>query len=130
MTEGANATAGIFGTFSGPKISAGTAVIDQIVAVSFFLLLINAITDDRNMATPKGLVPIAIGKKHGNCQNCQLFHILMMQPPSTTLSIGVTDLGLMIFAFGFNCGAPINPARDLAPRIFTAMAGWGNAVFR
>jgi len=103
LVSGANGTAGIFGTFSGANVSTGTACIDQIVSVGFFLLLINAITDDRNMATPKGLVPIAIG---------------------------VFDLGLCIFAYGYNCGAPINPARDLAPRVFTAMAGWGSDVFR
>jgi glycerol uptake facilitator-like aquaporin len=45
------------------------------------------------------------------------------------IAIGVTDLGLMIFAFGYNCGAPINPARDFSPRLFSAMAGWGGDVF-
>jgi glycerol uptake facilitator-like aquaporin len=32
--------------------------------------------------------------------------------------------------FGFNAGYAINPARDLGPRIFTAIAGWGTDVFR
>ncbi len=45
------------------------------------------------------------------------------------IAIGVTDLGLIVFAFGFNCGAPINPARDFSPRLFSAMAGWGADVF-
>ena len=117
-----NSTAGVFGTIPSTT-SVRVALVDQvrtrtfqvshssfslslflqIVCVSFFLLLICAITDKRNMNTPKGLVPIAIG---------------------------VTDLGLMIFAFGFNCGAPINPARDFAPRLFTSMAGWGWGVIR
>ena len=39
----------------------------------------------------------------------------------TVATIGVT--------FGMNCGYPINPARDLSPRIFTAIAGWGTEVF-
>jgi glycerol uptake facilitator-like aquaporin len=32
--------------------------------------------------------------------------------------------------FGFNAGYAINPARDLGPRLFTAVAGWGGEVFR
>jgi glycerol uptake facilitator-like aquaporin len=32
--------------------------------------------------------------------------------------------------FGFNCGYAINPARDLGPRLFTWIGGWGTEVFR
>ncbi|KAE8955346.1 hypothetical protein PF005_g32427 [Phytophthora fragariae] len=32
-------------------------------------------------------------------------------------------------AFGMNTGYAVNPARDLGPRIFTAIAGWGTKVF-
>ena len=43
-------------------------------------------------------------------------------------------LGAIVFAIGtcwaLNCGYAINPARDLAPRAFTAMAGWGVEPFR
>ena len=28
-----------------------------------------------------------------------------------------------------NLSAPLNPARDLSPRLFTAIAGWGTQVF-
>lgn len=64
--------------------------------------LIFAVIDSRNDSKPdKGLAPLIIG-----------FIVFM---------IGMT--------FGFNCGYAINPARDLAPRIFTAMAGWGADVF-
>ncbi|RWS25458.1 water-specific aquaporin-like protein, partial [Leptotrombidium deliense] len=94
--------ASAFGTFPNNNINTGTVVIDQIVATAFFLLLINAITDERNMTLPKGLIPIAIG---------------------------ITDLGLMIYSFGYNCGAPLNPARDFSPRLLSVMAGW-NTVFK
>lgn len=49
-----NKTMGIFGTFMRPDITVGTALIDQIICTAFFLLIICAITDERNMAVPKG----------------------------------------------------------------------------
>lgn len=66
------------------------------------LLCVMAITDERNMETPKGLVPFVIG-------------------------LTVTVIGM---TYHWNCGYAINPARDLGPRIFTAIAGWGIEVFR
>ena len=44
------------------------------------------------------------------------------------LFIGLTVLAIGI-SFGYNCGYAINPARDLAPRVFTLLAGWGPGVF-
>ena len=38
----------------------------------------------------------------------------------TVLAIGIS--------FGYNCGYAINPARDLAPRLFTLVSGWGVSV--
>jgi aquaporin-3 len=64
--------------------------------------LIFAVVDKKNDNKPSpGLAPLIIG-----------FIVFL---------IGMT--------FGFNCGYAINPARDLGPRIFTAMAGWGGDVF-
>ena len=40
------------------------------------------------------------------------------------LFVGLTVLAIGI-SFGYNCGYAINPARDLAPRLFTLVSGWG-----
>ncbi|XP_034152499.1 aquaporin-3-like isoform X3 [Esox lucius] len=57
-----------------------------------------------------------------------------------TLVNGFFDQGLEAFtvgfvvlvigqSMGFNSGYAVNPARDLGPRLFTAIAGWGGEVF-
>lgn len=61
-----------------------------------------AMSDPRNMMPNKGLYPIANG-------------------------LLVIGLGL---SFRLNCGNAMNPARDLAPRIFSAIAGWGLGPLR
>jgi len=65
------------------------------------LLFLMALTDGKNCAPSPNFAPLFIGL--------------------TVATIGMT--------FGMNCGYAINPARDLSPRIFTAMAGWGSQVF-
>ena len=111
-------TARIFTTFPSPHLSLLGGFIDQFVGTAVFLICICAITDtryswamkaeifsplisDRNMRVPKQSVP---------------------------LFVGVTVLGLGL-SLGYNTGCPINPARDLGPRIFTLLAGWGPGVF-
>lgn len=74
----------------------------QVVATAALVLGVLAILDKKNIGTPKGMEPLLIG--------------------FTILAIAV--------AMGLNCGFPINPARDLGPRLFTAVAGWGMEVFR
>ena len=77
-------------------------ILFQIVGTMLLLICVCGITDPKNMEIPKGLVPILVG--------------------FCVLNIGI--------CFGFNCGYAINPARDLAPRIFTLIAGWGAEPFR
>jgi MIP family channel proteins len=103
LVTGAKATAGIFATY--PQDFLRTfpdGLIDQVVGTAFLIAMIFALTDQKNLAPEGRIVPIHFG----------LLVVL----------IGMT--------FGFNAGYAINPARDLGPRLFTFVAGWGNEVFR
>ena len=97
------ATAGIWATYPQPFLSTFPGgFIDQVVGTALLVGVILGISDTRNSPPPPGLAPIVVG----------LLVVL----------IGAT--------FGFNSGYAINPARDLGPRLFTSVAGWGGEVFR
>ncbi|EDO45027.1 predicted protein, partial [Nematostella vectensis] len=98
---GEKATAGVWATYPQPWLSTQGAFGDQVFGTMLLTGCIFAILDKHNNAPDKGTAPILIGL--------------------TVFCIGT--------AFGFNCGYAINPARDLGPRLFTAMAGWGGEVF-
>lgn len=66
------------------------------------LLCLLALADQKNKPAPVGSEPITVGL--------------------LVLLIGIS--------LGSNSGYAINPTRDIGPRIFTAMAGWGVDVFR
>ncbi|KAM9320396.1 aquaporin-3-like [Gastrophryne carolinensis] len=100
--SGTQATAGIFASYPSEHLSVINGFTDQVIATAALMICILAILDEANNAAPRGLQPFVIG-------------------------IVVLLVGL---SMGFNCGYPINPARDLAPRVFTALAGWGLEVFR
>ena len=95
------ATAGIFATYPQPFLTTIGGFVDQVVGTALLMATILAITDQRNNATPAWLTPIVVG--------------------GIVVAVGVS--------FGFNAGYAINPARDLGPRLFTAVAGWGGEVF-
>ena len=96
-------TAGIWATYPQAFLSTFPGgFIDQVVGTALLVGVIFGITDSRNSMPPAGLAPVIVG----------LLVVL----------IGAT--------FGFNSGYAINPARDLGPRLFTAVAGWGGDVFR
>ncbi|MEQ2268678.1 hypothetical protein XENORESO_010580 [Xenotaenia resolanae] len=99
---GENATANIFASYPAKHLSVLNGFVDQVIATGALILCILAITDRKNIGAPKGMEPLCIG-------------LIIM-------AIGVS--------MGLNCGYPINPARDLGPRFFTAVAGWGMEVFR
>ena len=103
------ATAGIFGTYprsfsnlTPETISNWTGLLDQIVGTAILLLVICAVGDVRNLAPQSNIGPMVVG--------------------ALVLMIGLS--------FGSNCGYAINPARDLSPRLFTYVAGWGSQVFK
>lgn len=66
------------------------------------LLCLMALTDQKNKPATVGSEPVTVGL--------------------LVLLIGIS--------LGSNSGYAINPTRDIAPRIFTAIAGWGTDVFR
>ena len=99
---GAKATAGIFSTYPQPFLSLAGGLVDQIVGTALLLLLVFALGDSKNFAPEGRIGPILVG--------------------AAVVLIGMS--------FGFNAGYAINPARDLGPRLFTLVAGWGGEVFR
>jgi len=94
-------TAAIFATYPQSFLSTVGGFVDQVVGTALLMAVILAITDQRNNATPSWLTPIIVG--------------------AIVVAVGVS--------FGFNAGYAINPARDLGPRLFTFVAGWGSGVF-
>lgn len=101
QVQGELGTAGIFATYPQPFLSLAGGFVDQVVGTALLLAGVLAITDDRNGAPPGWLAAPLIGL--------------------LVVAIGVS--------FGFNAGYAINPARDLGPRLFTAVGGWGSGVF-
>ncbi|MGH7129881.1 MAG: aquaporin, partial [Planctomycetaceae bacterium] len=104
---GPQATAGIWATYPaefGPGEYLTTfpgGFLDQVVGTALLVGVIFGIADRRNQPPEPGLAPVAVG--------------------ALVLLIGMT--------FGANAGYAINPARDLGPRWFTSVAGWGGEVF-
>ncbi len=90
-------TAGIFTTFPAFPGEPFAGLLDQTLGTALLLLMIFAISDERNGA-PGNLAPILVG-------------------------LVVVVIGM---AFGGLHGYAINPARDFGPRLFTVVAGFKN----
>ncbi|KAL7853265.1 hypothetical protein AOLI_G00201090 [Acnodon oligacanthus] len=101
IVVGENATAGIFATYPSNHLSLVNGFFDQMIGTAALIVCILAIIDPYNNPIPRGLEAFTVG-----------FVVLV--------------IGL---SMGFNSGYAVNPARDLGPRIFTAIAGWGSEVF-
>ncbi|KAM5162475.1 aquaporin-10 [Callospermophilus lateralis] len=98
---GPKETASIFATYPAPYLSLNNGFLDQVLGTGILIVGLLAIVDGRNKGVPVGLEPVVVG--------------LLI------LAIGLS--------MGVNCGFPLNPARDLGPRLFTYLAGWGPEVF-
>ena len=96
------ATFSIFATFPAPYFNASMIwpFVDQIVGTGFLLMLILALTDERNQPPRMNLAPLLVG-------------------------FVVAAIGM---SFGANAGYAINPARDFGPRLFAWFTGWGQVA--
>jgi MIP family channel proteins len=102
QVSGPLATAGIFATYPQSFLSAFPGgFVDQVVGTALLLAVVFALGDARNQPPAPGAGPVIVG-------------------------LLVVAIGM---AFGFNAGYAINPARDLGPRLFTWLAGWGSQVW-
>lgn len=101
IVMGVNATAGIFATYPSEHLTIINGFFDQLIGTAALIVCILAIVDPYNNPIPQGLEAFTVG-----------FVVLV--------------IGL---SMGFNSGYAVNPARDLGPRLFTSLAGWGSEVF-
>jgi glycerol uptake facilitator protein len=113
-SPGSEASAMIFGEFypnpawhhaaagSMAVVSGGAAFLVEATGAAVLALVILCVTDPRNRSNPG---------------------------PLAAPTIGLT-ITMLISLFGPLTMAGFNPARDLAPRLFSALAGWGGIVFR
>ncbi|XP_040819644.1 aquaporin-7 isoform X1 [Ochotona curzoniae] len=99
---GPQATAGIFATYLPEHMTLWWGFLNEVVLTGMLQLCILAITDKENNPALPGTQALVIG-------------------------ILVTIIGASL---GMNTGYAINPSRDLPPRFFTFIAGWGTEVFR
>jgi glycerol uptake facilitator protein len=96
MDPGLEKTAGVFTTFPAFPNVPFAGLLDQTIGTALLLLMILAITDERNQQPGSNMAPAMIG-------------------------LVVVAIGM---SFGGMHGYAINPARDFGPRLFTAVAGF------
>ncbi|XP_049480990.1 aquaporin-7 isoform X3 [Panthera uncia] len=99
---GPTATAGIFATYLPEHMTLWRGFLDEVIVTGILQLCLFAITDKENNPALQGTQALVIG-------------------------ILIVVIGLSL---GMNTGYAMNPSRDLPPRFFTFIAGWGIQVFR
>ncbi|NWU09414.1 AQP10 protein, partial [Cephalopterus ornatus] len=100
--SGPRETASIFATYPADYVSVTNGFVDQVIGTGVLILGVMGIMDSRNRGVPDSLIPIVIA-------------MLVLSIESSMCA---------------NCGCPLNPTRDIGPRLFTYVAGWGPEVFR
>lgn len=98
VDPGLEKTAGVFTTFPAFPGQPMAGLLDQVIGTALLLLMIFAITDERNTPPGANMTPLMVG-------------------------LVVVAIGM---AFGGMHGYAINPARDFGPRLFTVLAGFKN----
>ncbi|KAI9493599.1 aquaporin-like protein [Zychaea mexicana] len=97
---GEHGTATIFATYPPLYVGIGTAIASEVVGTALLVLLV--------MTT-------------GHPSN---------RPFSSMQGVIIaTGLSSILLSIGYTSGFSLNPARDIGPRLFTALAGWGLEVF-
>ena len=88
----------IFATYPAKYFSGPIGpLVDQIIGTAFLVALVLALIDEYNVPVKGNMSGLLTG--------------------FVVVAIGIS--------FGANVGYPINPARDLGPRLFAWIAGWG-----
>src|ERR1700733_4193058 len=98
IDPGLEKTAGVFTTFPAFPMQPSAGFLDQVIGTALLLLMIFAITDERNTPPGSNMTPLMVG-------------------------LVVVVIGM---AFGGMHGYAINPARDFGPRLMTVAAGFKN----
>jgi glycerol uptake facilitator protein len=111
---GSEATAMIFGEFypnpggsplteaARATVGISTAFFTEAIGTAILMMVILSSVDHRNTSRPQVLTAITIG---------------------LTITILISLMGPLTMA-------AFNPARDLAPRLFSSLAGWGSVPFK
>lgn len=97
---GEHGTAGIFATYPPLYVGIASAVASEVVGTALLTLLVMTTGHPRNQPF------------------CAIQGVVVAS--------GITAI---LLAIGYTSGFSLNPARDIGPRVFTAIAGWGPGVF-
>ena len=95
------ATAGIFSTYPQSYLSNFHAMFIEMIITAILLMVILAVTDNKNPNAP-----------------------VIKYAPFAGVLIGLT-IAIIGGAFGSLTGFAMNPARDFGPKLFVSLAGWG-----